>query len=81
MVSARRTCRHGYFRCHNNRCLSAGRLCDDVNDCGDGSDEANCSCASDIHFQCKAGPCILKKFRCDNDPDCPDASDEMGCRK
>lgn len=76
-----RTCRSGYSRCQNNRCVETTRLCDDINDCGDGSDEANCSCVASTHFQCAAGPCILGKFRCDGDPDCPDASDEMGCRK
>lgn len=77
----RRSCRSGYFHCQNNRCISVSLQCNNVNDCGDGSDEANCSCVAGTHFQCKAGPCILNRYRCDADPDCPDASDEMGCRK
>lgn len=38
-------CRAKEFRCENGRCVAAGPLgvvCDGVNDCGDGSDEAHC---------------------------------------
>jgi len=79
IFTALRTCRPGYFQCHNNRCVPSNQTCNQVNDCGDFSDEVNCSCSSDDHFRCTSGQCILASFRCDSDPDCPDASDEMHC--
>jgi len=79
IFTALRTCRPGYFQCHNNRCVPSNQTCNQVNDCGDFSDELNCSCSSDDHFRCASGQCILASFRCDSDPDCPDASDEMQC--
>lgn len=68
------------FICHflSTRCVVQNAVCDGQNDCGDFSDEANCTCDS-AHFRCQSGHCISDKFRCDTDPDCPDASDEMGC--
>ena len=79
IFTALRTCRPAYFQCHNNRCVPSNLTCNQVNDCGDFSDELNCSCSSDDHFRCASGQCVLASFRCDSDPDCPDASDEMHC--
>ena len=31
-----------YFACINGKRVPAGKLCDNVNDCGDNSDEQNC---------------------------------------
>jgi hypothetical protein len=78
MFTALRTCPPGYFQCHNDRCVSINQTCNQVNDCGDFSDELNCSC-SDDHFRCASGHCIHASLRCDNEPDCTDASDEMHC--
>lgn len=60
------------------RCVVQNSTCDGQNDCGDNSDEENCTCTSS-QFRCNSGHCISNTFRCDRDPDCVDASDEMGC--
>lgn len=48
--------------------------CDHTNDCEDGTDEVNCTCADQLmhHF-----PQLI----CDGTVDCFDASDELGCCK
>ena len=78
-----------YFQCDNGRCLNYSQVCDLVNDCGDMSDELNCT----NHFICEEGKCVegdcekgkkrKDKMRlisinqkCDNFYDCLDLSDE-----
>ena len=36
------TCAPGKWLCTNRKCITASYVCDNDNDCGDGSDEANC---------------------------------------
>jgi len=37
-------CREDQFKCHNTgRCIPASAVCDNNNDCGDWSDQLNCS--------------------------------------
>ncbi|XP_039878646.1 suppressor of tumorigenicity 14 protein-like [Simochromis diagramma] len=68
----------GRFQCNNSLCISKISQCDGWNDCGDNSDEINCTCdASQI--QCKNGHCKPKSWLCDGIDDCGDNTDEQNC--
>nr|XP_054929395.1 sortilin-related receptor-like isoform X7 [Dermacentor andersoni] len=75
-------CPADYFRCKTGgKCIMNILVCDDEDDCNDGSDEKNCvkQCPP-THFQCESDKsCIKRLFRCDGDVDCEDASDEKNC--
>ena len=42
VVSADWKCSKFYWKCQNGICISKDYVCDDEDDCGDGSDERNC---------------------------------------
>ena len=76
------TCGEGKFKCPSEMCIPDLWRCDGANDCGDNSDELNCTpstCRPDYEFQCKSGKCIPKRWRCDGASECPDISDETDC--
>lgn len=75
------SCGSSYFRCKNGRCVLRSKQCDGINDCGDHSDELNCTNIENDKFKCKVGPYVPKNLLCNHEPDCLDASDEMNCRK
>jgi len=52
-----------------------------MNDCADGSDEADCGGdeCSDGEFDCGDGSCIYASWACDGYGDCADGSDELDC--
>ena len=61
------------FLCRNNNCVSYKKVCNLANDCGDHSDEANCSNS----FQCENTKFYIPLTRmCDGVIDCKDSSDE-----
>ena len=64
-----------YFLCENDVCVTYDKVCNLVDDCGDGSDEDLCT----NHFKCNRSQSdarIPKWKRCDSQIDCEDLSDE-----
>ncbi|KAG7275698.1 hypothetical protein CRUP_011325 [Coryphaenoides rupestris] len=82
-IPAEVTCDQNHFQClSDSECVPDVWVCDDEEDCEDGSDERQqCperTCTSG-QFRCNNGACIPNEYRCDLLPDCSDGSDERGC--
>uniref|UniRef100_A0A3P9J1V1 Low density lipoprotein receptor b n=1 Tax=Oryzias latipes TaxID=8090 RepID=A0A3P9J1V1_ORYLA len=77
-VTAVKQCKNDEFRCANGQCISLSFVCDNDNDCSDGSDETTCSkpTCNPRSFQCNNSVCVPSLWRCDGDEDCADGSDE-----
>ncbi|KAL7977860.1 hypothetical protein Chor_010812 [Crotalus horridus] len=73
-------CPETEFACHaGGRCVPKAWLCDNEDDCRDGSDElCPLSCGPD-QYRCASGQCVPWGYRCDGTADCADRSDEKDC--
>ena len=61
------------FLCTNDNCVSYDKVCNLVDDCGDDSDEMNCT----NHFQCNTTKMFIDRTKkCNGIIDCFDYSDE-----
>ncbi len=54
--------RPGAFHCANAICVAGDLLCDSNDDCGDGSDEADCGGCAAGEFHCANGTCVAGCF-------------------
>ena len=65
--------KNDFFRCDNNVCLNYDKVCNVVDDCGDGSDEQHCTNV----FLCESKEQLIPiTEKCDGEIDCLDFSDE-----
>ncbi|GAB1600507.1 low-density lipoprotein receptor-related protein 2-like [Argonauta hians] len=82
-VPRENSCKDHDFVCSNGKCTLSVWVCDEDDDCGDGSDENKNMCASKVCdkslYRCNNGRCVYQEYRCDFENDCGDNSDEIDC--
>uniref|UniRef100_UPI004038E811 SCO-spondin-like n=1 Tax=Callospermophilus lateralis TaxID=76772 RepID=UPI004038E811 len=75
-------CAEGESPCQGSgHCIPHEWLCDNQDDCGDGSDEEGCATPGCVEGQmsCRSGHCLPLSLLCDGQDDCGDGTDEQGC--
>ncbi|TSK16074.1 SCO-spondin [Bagarius yarrelli] len=74
-------CLESEFQCSagSHRCIPSLWLCDNEDDCGDGSDELCPTTCPPEQFRCSGGACLPIALHCNGHPDCADQSDEEFC--
>lgn len=75
-----RNCSESEFRCSDGRCIPGALRCNQVADCPNLSDEADCPIDCIDQFHCpNQNLCINRQYLCDGDNDCADGADETNC--
>ncbi|XP_033099551.1 uncharacterized protein LOC117103150 [Anneissia japonica] len=74
-------CTEGEFQCANGNCIPDFLVCNDNNECGDNSEEAENICNISLpcfegEFQCANGNCIPDFLVCNDNNECGDNSEE-----
>ncbi|XP_004430689.1 PREDICTED: SCO-spondin [Ceratotherium simum simum] len=75
-------CAEGEAPCRESgHCVPPEWLCDNQDDCGDGSDEEGCATpgCGEGQMSCSSGLCLPLALVCDGQDDCGDGMDEQGC--
>lgn len=80
------SCNPKSFHCLNKLCIPVDMWCNELDDCGDNSDELSCPetsgelpCPYNM-IKCESEEtCVDEKYVCDNKKHCSDGSDERNC--